>query len=104
ARSREIAVRMALGEPRGSLIRRFITESLVVTFIGGGVGVLVAALAVRALTRIDPTAIPRAYDIALDARVLLFAAALALVSGLVIGLVPAVQASKLSLNEALKEG
>lgn len=103
-RSREIAVRTALGEPRGSLIRRFIIESLMVTFLGGGVGVLVAALAVRALTRIDPTAIPRAYDIALDARVLLFAVALALVSGLVIGLVPTVQASKLSLNEALREG
>jgi putative ABC transport system permease protein len=104
ARSREIAVRTALGEPRGRLIRRFIAESLAVAFIGGGLGVLVAAVAVRELTRIDPTAIPRAYAIALDARVLLFAVALALVSGLVIGLVPAVQTSKLSLIEALKEG
>ncbi|MBV8200196.1 MAG: ABC transporter permease [Acidobacteria bacterium] len=104
ARSREIAVRTALGEPRGRLIRRFITESLAVTCIGGGLGVLVAAVAVRGLTRIDPTAIPRAYAIALDARVLLFAIALAVLSGLVIGLVPAVQTSKLSLVEALKEG
>jgi predicted permease len=104
ARSREIAVRTALGEPRGRLVRRFIAESLVVTFIGGGAGVLISALVVRALTRIDPTAIPRAYDIALDSRVLLFAFALALISGLVIGLVPAVQTGKLSLTEALKEG
>jgi putative ABC transport system permease protein len=103
ARSREIAIRTALGEARGRLIRRFITESLVVTFIGGGVGVLIAALAVRALTRIDPASIPRAYDIALDWGVLLFAIALALFSGLVIGLVPAVQTSKLSLTESLKE-
>ncbi|MFL6258161.1 MAG: ABC transporter permease [Thermoanaerobaculia bacterium] len=104
ARSREIAVRTALGEPRGSLVRRFIAESLVVTSTGGVAGVLVAALAVRALTRIDPTAIPRAYDIALDSRVLLFAVVLVLVSGLAIGLVPAVQTGKLSLTGALKEG
>jgi predicted permease len=104
ARRREIAVRTALGEPRGRLIRRFLVESLMVTFIGGGLGVLVAALAVRPLTQIDPKAIPRAYEIALDAPVLLLAVALALISGLVIGLVPALQSSKLSLTEALKEG
>ncbi len=103
-RSREIAVRTALGEPRARLVRRFIVESLMVAFVGGGAGVVAAAFAVRALTRIDPTAIPRAYDIALDASVLLFAVGLALVTGLVIGLVPAVESSKLSLTESLKEG
>ncbi|HBL25575.1 MAG TPA: ABC transporter permease, partial [Acidobacteria bacterium] len=104
ARSREIAIRTALGEPRGRMILRFISESLVVTLFGGVLGVGLAALAVRALTRIDPAAIPRSYEIALDTRVLLFAAALVLVSGLVIGLVPAVQSSKLGLTEELKEG
>ena len=77
-----------------------IAESLLVTFIGGGLGVLIAAVAVRALSRVDPAAIPRAYDIALDGPVLLFAVALALISGLVIGLVPAVQTGKLGLAQA----
>jgi putative ABC transport system permease protein len=104
ARSRETAVRTALGEPRGRLIRRFTAESLLVAFVGGAVGVLIAAVGVRALTRIDPTAIPRSYDIGLDAQVLLFAVAVALLSGLAIGLVPAAQSSQLSLTEALKEG
>jgi putative ABC transport system permease protein len=104
ARSREAAVRTALGEPRGRLIRRFTTESLVVTFVGGALGVLVAAVAVRALTRIDPTAIPRTNEVAIDLTVLLFAVVLALLSGLAIGLVPAVQTSRLKLTEALKEG
>jgi putative ABC transport system permease protein len=103
ARSREMALRRALGEPRARLVRRLLAESLMVAFTGGGLGVLLAAVAVRALTRIDPTAIPRAGDVALDARVLLVAVALALVSGLSIGLVPAAQASRLNVTESLKE-
>jgi putative ABC transport system permease protein len=103
-RSREIALRTALGAARASLIRRFIAESLLVTFIGGAIGVLIASLALPAMTRIDPAALPRAYEITLNAQALLFAAALALLSGLVIGLVPAVQTLNLSLTEALQEG
>ena len=77
----------SLQRERALDVRRSIAESLWITVLGGGVGTLIAALGVRALTRMDPATLPRAREIAVDGRVLLFAVALALVSGLAIGLV-----------------
>ncbi|HEV7669749.1 MAG TPA: ABC transporter permease [Thermoanaerobaculia bacterium] len=104
ARSREIAVRIAIGAGRAQVVRQFLVESLTVTLLGGLLGLLIAFWAVKGLTAINPDAIPQGAAIGLDARALLFAALLSLVSGLLIGLVPALQTSNPNLAEALREG
>lgn len=104
ARSREIAVRIAIGAGRAQVVRQFLAESLTVTLLGGLLGLLIAFWAVKGLTAINPDAIPQGATIGLDARALLFGALLSLVSGLLIGLVPALQTSNPNLSEALREG
>jgi putative ABC transport system permease protein len=103
-RQREIAVRCALGAGHWRLLRQLLTESVVLAVVSGAVGLGLAYAGLRLLLAIDPTAIPRAETIAIDARVLLFTALLAILTTVLFSLAPALRAVKLDLTEALKEG
>lgn len=104
AREREIAIRMAMGAGRLRLMRQILTESVLVSLIGGGLGVLIAMWGTQALISLNPQGIPRANEISVDPKVLVFALAASVVCGILFGLVPAVQTSRQDLNDVLKEG
>ncbi|HYV07671.1 MAG TPA: ABC transporter permease [Blastocatellia bacterium] len=104
ARQKEIAIRVALGAGRSRLIRQLLTESVMLALLGGLLGLGIAWLGLRALVGINPPNIPRLEAIGIDTRVLVFTLFVSLLAGLVFGLVPAIQASRPDLNEALKEG
>ena len=107
-RSREIAIRAAIGAGRGRIVRQLLTESVLLSTIGGILGLAIAALGVRALLAVNPGNIPRIgpdrASVTPDWRVLAFTLVLSLVTGILFGLVPAVQASRTHLNVTLKEG
>jgi putative ABC transport system permease protein len=107
-RQKEIAVRIALGASRIRIVRQLIVESLVLACVGGAAGLFVAAWAVSLLTATTAAAVPRIHNVAVDWPVVWFAFALALVTGVVFGLVPALQAThvpvRVSLNEESRGG
>jgi len=106
ARRRELAVRLAIGASRGRIVRHLLAESLTLFAAGGMLGVALAYLGTRWIAGIDlpPQMPPVLLDLAPDGRVLLFAIAVTGVTGLVFGLVPALQASRPELVSALKKG
>src|SRR5581483_9363979 len=95
ARSREFAIRRALGAPRGRLLRQLATEALVLSFVGGGIGVALAAATQSALTRYAASAVPLFAEVALDRSVLLFAIALSILGPLIFGVLPALVSSRM---------
>jgi predicted permease len=102
-RSREIAVRLALGASRGRLIRQLLAESLLLAFLGGSLGLLFAYWGVAYLSTIKiPTDLPIAFDARLDQRVLLFTLATSMATGIVFGLAPAFRSTRVDLIGALK--
>lgn len=103
ARNREFAVRIALGAGQGRLIRQLLTESTVLAFIGGGIGLLLAHWGTRAALTLLPQALPRAENIGFDGRVLLFTLIASGVSGIVFGLVPALKTSHTPVSTTLNE-
>ena len=103
-RQREAALRSALGAERWDLLRQFMTESLVLSLLGGGVGWLLAIWAVRVLPSLNPRAIPRVEDVSLDSSVLFFTVAVVLATTMIFGIVPALRAAAVDLIDALKEG
>jgi putative ABC transport system permease protein len=104
ARQKEIAVRSALGGSRARLIRQFLTESTLLAIIGGGLGLLIAVGAGRFIIAGSNGAVPRLRDLQIDGWVLAFSGVACLLAGLTFGLAPALHASRLDLNTALKGG
>jgi len=102
-RTREFAIRGAMGAGRGRLIRQLLTESILLALSGGGLGLLLAQWATRAVLGVLPAELPRAAEIRLDVHVLMFTAAVSLLAGILFGLVPAFKTSHLRLHETLKE-
>jgi putative ABC transport system permease protein len=102
-RSREIAIRSALGAQRGRIVRQLLTESMLLGVAGGSLGVLIASWGTSALIAIAPADLPRLSEVRLDSRVLLFSLAVSLASGIFFGLVPALAASRIDLVSSLKE-
>lgn len=103
-REKEVAIRLALGARRWRIIRQLLTESVLLGIIGGAVGLLLAVWGLSALVALAPADIPRLDQTGIDARVLAFTLGISLVTGLIFGLVPALQASRPDVNDALKEG
>lgn len=103
AREKEMAVRAALGASRGRLVRQLITESALLAITGGLAGVALAIAAIKMLVRFIPVELPFWMEFQMDSRVLFFAIAASLLTGVLFGLVPALQVSKVKLNESLKE-
>jgi putative ABC transport system permease protein len=103
-RQREIAVRAALGAGRWRIIRQMLTESVLLSAVGGALGFLLAVWGVDTLIRFSPANIPRLGDIHLDWRVLGFTLGVSLLTGLIFGIVPALQTSQADVGETLKEG
>ena len=111
SRSKEIAIRVAIGAGRTHIFRQLLTESLLLATLGGAVGVFLGTLGLRLLLSLAPGDMPRMPDAEhlsafglLDGRILLFTLGISLLTGLVFGLVPALQISRPDLNHALREG
>lgn len=103
-RAHEFAIRAALGAGQGRIVRQLLTESMLLAVIGGGLGVLLAAAGTQAALGVLPTTLPRATDVVVDGRVLLFAGSISLLAGICFGLVPALKTRKPGVHETLKEG
>ncbi|MEP6766486.1 MAG: ABC transporter permease [Gemmatimonadaceae bacterium] len=104
ARESELAVRTALGAGRGRLIRQLATESAVLSVIGGVLGIVLAAVGVKALVGIAPPSLPRLDSVRLDSVVLTFTAGLCVLTGIAFGLLPARQAVRPDIARTLREG
>jgi len=103
-RQREIALRTALGARRYHLVRQLLTESLLLAIIAGAIGVLLATWGTSALVALSPDSLPRAREIGFEWRVLAFTSVVALTTGIVFGLLPAIWGPRVDLTDALKEG
>jgi predicted permease len=103
-RTREFAIRAALGAGRWRLLRQSLTESILLALAGGGLGLTVAGWGTKAALAVLPTGLPRSEEVGLDSRVLIFTLAISLLTGVLSGLAPALRASQWRLAETLKEG
>jgi predicted permease len=103
-RAREFAVRSALGAGQSRIIRQLLVESVLVATIGGAIGLILAGLGTQAVLRALPTAIPRASEVYIDARVFVFAFVLSLIAGVFFGLAPALKTARRDPQKTLQEG
>ena len=103
-RMREFAIRVALGAGQGRLIRQLLAENILLAVGGGGLGLLMARWGTQMALGALPTGLPRQREIGIDARVLMFTAAISLLAGIFFGLAPALRTSRPDLHETLKEG
>ncbi len=103
-RQKEMGIRTALGASRWRVARQLMTESVLLALVGGGAGLLLARWGLDSMIAIAPQDLPSVRNVTLDARVLGFTLVVTLLTGLIFGLAPALQASNTNLNETLKEG
>ncbi|MGC1417798.1 MAG: ABC transporter permease [Candidatus Acidiferrum sp.] len=103
-RSREFAIRTALGASPGRVIRQLLTESVMLSITGGAIGLLLAKWGTKALLAALPETLPRVEDIGIDGHVLLFTVGISVVTGIVFGLVPALKTLQPDMHATLKEG
>jgi len=103
-RRREVALRMALGAGRARVIRQLLTESLLLSLVAGVLGTLLAYWSFSFLQGLVPAEMALSTSLTLDTRILVFTILVSIVTGIVFGLVPALQAARVDLNEALKQG
>jgi predicted permease len=103
-RRREIAIRAALGAARGRIVRQLLAENLILALLGGAAGVLLARAGVAGLRALGTAGVPRLAEAAVDLRMLGFALALSVLTGLLFGFVPALRASRPDLAEVIKTG
>lgn len=101
-RYRELAIRLAIGASRGRLIRQLLTENILLALAGGSLGLFISLPAMKAILAISPNAIPRSGEIDMDVSVLLFSLLISVLSGVLFGLIPALQVAKGSFTEELK--
>jgi putative ABC transport system permease protein len=107
SRQKEIAIRIALGASRGRVVRQLLTEALLLSITAAVTGTLLSFWGINAMLSLSPimsASLPRAYEIGVDLMVLGFTVAIALLTSVIFGLTPALQASKINLGESLKEG
>ncbi|MEK6410810.1 MAG: ABC transporter permease [Acidobacteriota bacterium] len=102
-RVKEMAIRTAVGASTGRLLRQLLTESLLLALMGGGLGLLLASWAAELIVKFGPSNLPRLLEVSLDGRVLVFTFAVSVLTGVIFGLAPAIQSSRVNLNESLKE-
>jgi putative ABC transport system permease protein len=102
-RGKEIAIRAALGADRASLVRQLLTESVMLSLVGGALGLVLAQWSVKSLVALNPS-LPRASEISVDSNVMLFTLVVSVVTGLLFGLAPALQTSRTNLQDTLKDG
>jgi putative ABC transport system permease protein len=103
ARQREVAIRAALGASRVRIIRQLLTESVLLALAGGAAGLLFAFACLEGIRALGSASVPRIGEIAIDARVLLFTAAVSVLSGVVFGLAPAARLARRDLHDSLKD-
>jgi putative ABC transport system permease protein len=103
SRQKEMAIRAAMGAGRWRIARQLLTESVLLALIGGTLGLLIARWGIALILYISPDAIPRAREISLDWRVLVFTIGISFLTGILFGLVPALQAGVVDVHETLKE-
>ena len=104
ARTREIAIRAAVGASRGRIVRQLITESMVLALVAGAAGLLLAMWGSDALVALAPGNVPRLAETGIDGWVLAFTLGVSVAASLLFGLAPALQISRVDLNDALKQG
>jgi putative ABC transport system permease protein len=103
-RHKEIAIRTALGAGRWRVVRQLLTESVMLAVVGGLLGLGLAAWGVNLLSKLEQLKVPRMQEMGLDTRVLLFTLGVSVLTGVIFGLVPALQTTRADLHETLKEG
>src|SRR5882672_4403954 len=103
SRVKEMSIRVALGASRGRIIRQLLTESLLLAVVGGLLGVMLATWGIELLLKLGPESVPRLNQIGIDGRALGWTTLVSLLTGVLFGLAPAWQSSRLSINETLKE-
>lgn len=103
-RQREVAVRQALGASRARLLAQFLTESLMLSLAGGAIGVLAASATLRTFLAAAPAKIPRIHEVSLDLRVLSFALLVSVITGVLFGMLPALEASRVALAGHMQDG
>ncbi len=103
AQQKEVAIRAALGASRWRIARQWVIESLLLALLGSGLGLLLARWGIDLIIKLDPAGLPRVQEIKIDARVVVFTTGLAILTGVLCSLIPALRASNLDLQSALKE-
>ena len=103
-RSKEVAVRVAMGAGQARLVRQLLTEGMTLALLGGALGLALGHFALQGLLRVNPDGVPRVAEIGLDGTVVLFTGGVAIVTGLLFGLAPLINTTMAKVGNTLKEG